>query len=125
MVFCQPSDGSICSQKNDGRTFIHSPNTPKPLCPTTELSTGAAKGQWISSNVQRALCLLCVKTGRVLKMEAWGKRIYRRQLVACQSLMLTPLYTDTHTHTHTHILHRCWEVAALLVTTVSSSLTSG
>lgn len=99
MVFCQPSDGSICSQKNDSQTFIPSPNTLKTLCPTTELSTGGAKCQWISSNVQSALCLLCVQTGRVLKMEAWGKRIYQRQLVACQSLVLAPLYTHTHTLT--------------------------
>lgn len=59
-------------------------------------------------------------------MEAWGKRIYQRQLVACQSLMLAPLYTHVYSEcVNTHILHRCWEVAALLVTTVSSSLTSG
>ena len=135
---------SICSQKNDTQTFIYSANTLKPfLCPTTELSTGGAKGQWICSNVQKALCLLCVQTVRVLKTEAWGKRIYHRQLAVCQSLMLAWLYTHTHihthkhtlththththslTHTHTRTLHRCWEVAALLVTTVPSSPTSG
>ena len=41
------------------------------------------------------------------------------------TLTHTHTYTHSLTHTHTRTLHRCWEVAALLVTTVPSSPTSG
>lgn len=57
----------------------------------------------------KGLTVWCVSKLAESWMEAWRNRICQRQLAVCQSLMLP----------------NGWEVAALLVTTVPSPLTSG